>query len=92
MIAWLLRLFGLATVDLSRVADALAAKLMEDFNVDTLDAGGTCDYLRSSYMRQALAFGLPNDPQTVDKVARMAWGRIEAARGIEYAGRVELYG
>lgn len=75
----LLRWFGLATVDLGRVAQALADGLLDLYDPAELDSGGTRQYLRTQYMRLVSRYGLPGE--VCNDVADRAWSIVADARG-----------
>lgn len=74
----LLRWFGLATVDLERVARALADGLLDVYEPSELDARGTQQYLRTQYMRLSNHYGLP--APACNAVAERAWALVAGLR------------
>lgn len=74
----LLRVLGLATLDVGRVASALADGLLDDYDAGELDPVQTRQYLRTRYMRLVNQFGLPAD--CCEEVARRAWAAIALLR------------
>lgn len=79
------RLFGLNTIDLQRVAETLAAAILDDYSdtLAALDPTSTVQFLRTQYMRLVARYGLPAD--ACNEVANRAWSLIAKARGIEDA-------
>jgi hypothetical protein len=77
----LLRWLGLATVDVERVAQALAATVLDDYAgmLEELEPAGTRQYLRTQYMRLVSRYGLPGE--VCNPVADRAWAIIIATRG-----------
>lgn len=69
-------------VDISRVADLMAAQLLADYGRDLwmLDKGGVTSYARHKYMQMVTEWGLPS--AAVDKVVSLAWGAVQAAQGV----------
>lgn len=69
-------------VDVSRVADLMAAQLLADYGRDLwmLDKGGVTSYARHKYMQMVAEWGLPS--AAVDKVASLVWGAIKSAQGV----------
>lgn len=78
MLRWVLLRLGLATVDLGRVAQALADGLLDDYDPAELDPQPTRQYLRTRYMRLVNQWGLPAD--CCEEVARRAWAAIAVLR------------
>ena len=74
----LLRWLGLATVDLGRVARALADDLLKLYEPDELDRRTTQQFLRTQYMRLVHEYGLPAEP--CSEVAERAWASIARLR------------
>lgn len=81
MLRLLMHWSGLATVDLDRVARALAEGILEDYDgmLDELQSAGTKQYLRTQYMRLVSRYGLPGD--AANDVADRAWNIIAETRG-----------
>lgn len=79
------RWFGLATIDVQRVAQALAAGILDDYAgmIDELDPSATTQHLRTQYMRLVSRYGLP--AEVCNEVADRAWSLIAKARGNEDA-------
>lgn len=84
MMQWLLlRLFNLVTMDVSKVAQTLAAGILDDYTglLDELDPMMTRQYLRTQYMRQVNRYGLP--PSICNEVADQAWALIAQLREVK---------
>jgi hypothetical protein len=81
MLQRLLQMMGLATIDLQRVAQALAAGILDDYAgmLDELNPTSTTQYLRTQYMRLVGRYGLPGEP--CNEVADRAWAIVAKARG-----------
>lgn len=66
--------------DARRMADVLAADLLERYGADVVDLSekGIKDAARRQYIQIAASFGLPSGP--ADEIADNVWRRIDAAR------------
>lgn len=73
-------LFGRATLDMGRVASALASGTLEDYAsmLEMLDPITTVQYFRTQYMRLVVNYGLPAD--CCNEVADRAWALVAQAR------------
>ena len=69
--------------DVKRVADVMAADLLEKYQEDVGQLGehGVKEYATKRYIQLAATFGLPSSP--VDKVAGMVWEGVSDAQGVQ---------
>lgn len=67
--------------DARRMADVLAADLLEKYDADIVDLSeqGVQDATRMQYIQIAATFGLPSAP--ADEIAARVWQRVQDARG-----------
>ena len=70
--------------DVQRMADVMAADLLERYQEDVqqLSEQGTKRYANETYIRYAATFGLPSAP--ADRVAVMVWEVIKDAQGVQF--------
>lgn len=69
--------------DVRRVADVMAADLLEKYQDDVGQLGehGVKEYATQRYIQLAATFGLPSSP--ADKVAGMVWTVVDNAQGVQ---------
>ena len=74
-------------IDTQRIADLLAARILDGNEAGYLDEQGTRGALRERYMHLVVTFGLP--ASAIDAVTNQAWRRIEEAQGTAVNQMVE---
>ena len=74
-------------IDTQRIADLLAARILDGNEAGRLDEQGTQRALRERYMHLVVTFGMP--ASAVDAVVSRAWRRIEEAQGTAVNQMVE---
>ena len=74
-------------IDTQRIADLLAARILDGNEAGYLDEQGTRGALRERYMHLVVSFGMP--ASAVDAVTNRAWRRIEEAQGTAVNQMVE---
>ena len=74
-------------IDTQRIADLLAARILDGNEAGRLDEQGTQRALRERYMHLVVTFGMP--ASAVDAVVSRAWRRIEEAQGMAVNQMVE---
>ena len=66
-------------IDVSRIADNMAARLLRDFAPEELSERAVKDYTSGEYTDMALVWGMPRG--AVDAVAAATWARVRRAKG-----------
>ena len=91
MMQRILSALGYAVLDLDAVANAMASRVLQDFDPVTLDPTSCVQYFRTKYMRWVAEYGMPAD--ACNDVADRAWRVVAKARDvpINVPQMVELY-